>query len=84
MGEKKLKLMSAICCMLACLLVSGCSSQQAKAKWKDGYYTAMMEEYDFGWKEYVTICVMDNKIVSVEFNAKNESEIGRASCRERV
>lgn len=73
MGEKKLKLMSAICCMLACLLVSGCGSQQAKAKWKDGYYTAMMEEYDFGWKEYVTICVMDNKIVSVEFNAKNES-----------
>ena len=73
MGEKKLKLMSAICCMLACLLVSGCSSQQAKAKWKDGYYTAMMEEYDFGWKEYVTICVKDNKIVSVEFNAKNES-----------
>ena len=30
-----------------------------------------MEEYSFGWKEFVTICVMNNKIVSVEYNAKN-------------
>lgn len=63
----------AICCILVCMLVSGCGGQQEKAKYKDGYYTAMMEEYEFGWKEYVTVCVMDNKIVSVEFNAKNES-----------
>ena len=33
----------------------------------------MMDEYSHGWKEYVKICVMDNKIVSVEFNAQNPS-----------
>lgn len=61
------------CCLLVCSLVSGCGGKKAKAQWQDGYYTAMMEEYDFGWKEYVTICVMDHKIVSVEYNAKNAS-----------
>lgn len=56
-----------------CILISGCGSQKTDGKWKDGYYTAMMEEYSHGWREYVTICVMDSKIVSVEFNAKNAS-----------
>ena len=60
-------------CLLACILVSGCGSRKAKDQRQDGYYTAMMEEYSFGWREYVTICVMDGKIVSVEYNAKNAS-----------
>lgn len=38
---------------------------------KDGYYTAEMAEYDFGWKEYVTITVKNGEIVSAEYNAKN-------------
>lgn len=62
-------------CFLVCtaILVSGCGGKKADGKWKDGYYTAMMDEYSHGWKEYVKICVMDNKIVSVEFNAQNAS-----------
>ena len=39
----------------------------------DGYYTAVMSEYSHGWKEFVNICVMDNKIVSVEYNARNKA-----------
>ena len=40
---------------------------------KDGYYTAEMEEFSHGWKEYVCIQVKDNTIVSAEFNAKDAS-----------
>lgn len=40
---------------------------------RNGYYTAELSDYSFGWKEFVTICVMENKIISVEYNAKNSS-----------
>lgn len=40
---------------------------------KDGYYTAEMEEFSNGWKEYLRIQVKHGTIVSAEFNAKNES-----------
>lgn len=73
MGKQKCKAAIALCCIAVCVLVSGCGAQKAGGKWKDGYYTAMMEDYELGWKEYVTICVMDSKIVSVEFNARNQS-----------
>ena len=56
--------------LTASLLLGGCSSQ---SKMKDGFYTAEMSDYSFGWKEYVCIMVKNNKIVSVEFNAKNPS-----------
>jgi major membrane immunogen (membrane-anchored lipoprotein) len=40
----------------------------------DGYYTAESASFDsFGWKEFVTICVSNGKIVTVEYNAKNSS-----------
>ncbi|RKI42262.1 FMN-binding protein [bacterium D16-51] len=56
--------------LTASLFFSGCSSQP---KMKDGFYTAEMSDYSFGWKEYVCIMVKNNKIVSVEYNAKNAS-----------
>ncbi len=40
---------------------------------KDGYFSAEMSAYHDGWKEFVTICVKGGAIVSVEYNAKNES-----------
>ncbi|MDR2160202.1 MAG: FMN-binding protein [Treponema sp.] len=41
---------------------------------KDGYYTAEIAEFDeYGWKEYLTICVSGGKIISVEYNACNRS-----------
>ena len=40
----------------------------------DGYYTAEAAEFDdFGWKEYLTICVSGGKIILVEYNAYNSS-----------
>ena len=40
---------------------------------QDGYYTAQASQFNFGWKEYVTIMVKDGSIVSVEYNAENPS-----------
>ena len=52
------------------MILTGCN---AGSNMKDGYYTAEMSESSHGWKEYVCILVKNDKIVSVEFNAKNES-----------
>lgn len=40
---------------------------------KDGYYTAEMDGFSHGWKEYLRIQVKQGTIMSAEFNAKNES-----------
>jgi major membrane immunogen (membrane-anchored lipoprotein) len=41
---------------------------------KDGYYTAETVGFDRnGWKEYITVYVSNNKIVTVEYGAKNSS-----------
>lgn len=56
--------------LLAALCLGGCSSQ---SEMKDGFYTAEMSGYSNGWKEYVCIMVKDDKIVYVEFNAKDPS-----------
>ena len=41
---------------------------------KDGFYTAEAANFDqHGWKEYVTICVSDGRIVQVEYDAFNLS-----------
>ncbi len=50
------------------LLISGCGS-----KMKDGFYTAEMSDYSFGWKEYLCILVKGGDIVYAEFNAKDPS-----------
>ncbi len=59
--------------LFLCALMIGCGSENQKQELEDGYYTAVMSEYSYGWKEYVTICVMDNKIVNVEYNARNKA-----------
>ena len=40
---------------------------------QDGYYTAQASQFNFGWKEYITIMVKGGNIVSVEYNAENAS-----------
>lgn len=40
---------------------------------QDGYYTAQAADFNFGWKEYITIMVKGGDIVSVEYNAENPS-----------
>lgn len=53
----------------------GCGSTKGL---KDGFYTAEMAEYNYGWIEYLIIQVKNNKIVSAEFNARNESGFVKA------
>ena len=52
-----------------CLFLGGCGAGQMK----DGYYTAEMSDFSYGWKEYVCIYVKNDQIISVEFNAKDEN-----------
>ena len=41
---------------------------------QNGFYTAEVRDFDEkGWKEYVTIYVLNNAIVTVDYNAKNAS-----------
>lgn len=68
MWKKKISILC-ICFMIGVSLIS-CKKSE---KMQDGYYTAEAAEYSHGWKEYVTICVMESQIVSVEYNAKNAS-----------
>ena len=51
-------------------LLTACGEQQGLS---DGYYTAQMSEFSYGWKEYITILVKGGSIVSVEYNAENAS-----------
>lgn len=52
------------------LFACGCGSG---SKMKDGFYTAEMSDYAYGWKEYLCIMVKNNTIIYAEFNAKNPS-----------
>lgn len=70
MKTRKLFLLMAILSIAA--LLSACS--QKTSEMQDGYYSAEMASYDaYGWKEFITIYVSDNNIVTVEYNAKNSS-----------
>lgn len=65
---KKAILLMTVCCTAA--LITAC---QSSAKMQDGYYTAQAEEFSHGWKEYITIVVKNDKIISAEYNAENAS-----------
>ncbi len=70
---KRHRILGILLGLLLCMMISGCGSSEGENKFVDGYYTAVMSDYSFGWKEYVTICVMEHKIVSVEYNARNKA-----------
>ncbi|MGE4549111.1 MAG: FMN-binding protein [Intestinibacillus sp.] len=67
---RKKWLWAALLC-LACMSLTACGA--AKDTLVDGYYTAEMSDYEHGWKEFVTICVSNGKIITAEFNARNSS-----------
>lgn len=56
--------------LLGLLLLASCGGQAAL---QDGYYTAQMAEFSYGWREYITILVKGGSIISVEYNAENPS-----------
>lgn len=62
--------MTLLSLLLMILLLTACGNRSGL---QDGYYTAQASEYNFGWKEYITILVKGGKIVSVEYNAENAS-----------
>ena len=49
----------------------GCS--ETEVSMHDGIYSAEMEDYSHGWKEFVTITVKNGEIISTEYNAENAS-----------
>lgn len=68
MRKKKFAVLTAA---IFCLCLFGCGN--ASGAKQDGYYTAEMESYSHGWKEYVCILVKNDTIISIEFNAKDPS-----------
>lgn len=57
--------------VLLALPLTACGTSEEG--FQDGYYTAQATQFNFGWKEYITITVKGGSIVSVEYNAENES-----------
>ena len=66
-----LKKSIALVLVLSCLTLSGCKDDSETLQ--DGYYSAEMSDYSHGWKEFVTLCISNGEVVSVEYNAKNAS-----------
>jgi major membrane immunogen (membrane-anchored lipoprotein) len=62
---------------LSVLLLVACKGTQflgQSGKMRDGYYTAKATGFDDGgWKDFLTIYVSDNQIVTVDFNAHTSS-----------
>ena len=58
--------------LVGALFCGACS--QNVSTMQDGYYTAEAAAFDSdGWKDFITIYVSHNKIITVEYNAKNVS-----------
>lgn len=74
-GENRMKKnpVGLLAALLATLFLLGGCAQKAEGL-QGGYYTAIAADFDnYGWKEYVTIYVSDNRIITTEYNAANAS-----------
>ena len=50
----------------------GCAAEGPELH--NGYYSAVAEEYNAdGWKEFITLYVYNNRVITVEYNARNAS-----------
>lgn len=58
-----------IAILLTIVMLFSLSSCGKEQELKDGYYTAHIDGYNFGWQEFVTICVSNGEIITVEYNA---------------
>lgn len=64
------RMLSIVLILAGMMLLTACGEQTGL---QDGYYTAQASEFNYGWKEYITIMVKGGSIVSVEYNAENAS-----------
>lgn len=72
MKRHNFRLICLVLALLSVVVLSACSGKSGAMV--NGYYTAEMAEFDaYGWKEFITIYVKDDKIVSVDYEAKNPS-----------
>ncbi len=70
--QKDIKLKLLLFALLATLLLLSCKEKNNEMH--DGFYTAEAAVFDkHGWKEYITISVSKNTIITVDYNAKNSS-----------
>lgn len=67
---RKIKIVMLSVIVISIGMFAGCGSINGL---RDGFYTAEMSEFSHGWQEYLIIQVKGGKIVSAEYNAKNES-----------
>ena len=58
------------CAFLLLVPIFGCAPEGDVMR--DGYYSARADSFDEdGWQEFLTLYVHNNKIVTVEYNARN-------------
>ena len=60
-----------VAALFTIIMLFSFSACDKETKLKDGYYTAQIDGYEIGqgWQEYVTICISNGKIITVEYNA---------------
>ena len=66
------RMLNIVLILLLITMLTACNDNN-KAGLQDGYYTAQASQFNYGWKEYITIMVKGGSIVSVEYNAENAS-----------
>ncbi len=61
-----------LCASLLLAALSGCAPEDTVMH--DGYYSARADSFgEDGWKEFLTLYVHNNRIITVEYNARNAS-----------
>jgi major membrane immunogen (membrane-anchored lipoprotein) len=66
------KLFPLMVLLLSLMAQGGCSPD--KDSMHNGYYSAVAASFnEGGWKEFITLYVYNNRIVTVEYNARNAS-----------
>lgn len=70
MNQKRMR-----ACIVCAIIILGtlCGCTTSDIQLKNGYYTAEMADYTNGWKDFVTVHIKDDAILSVEYNARNQS-----------
>jgi len=66
--------MKVIRTLLLALLLFLCLGCAPRTELQNGYFTAESAYFDeLGWKEFVSVYIHNNRIITVEYNAKNAS-----------